>query len=198
MSSAKKLSFIIFFVLLFSFLSIMCCCYPIEPWKTIHFSTLTAKEQIDFSKTEQFKYYSEKYPEYLKNNTFIYVCSHASDETVFSGKEPYKFTFRFWTFDDNKQLKIKTIKVLNEDLNFEDNNINFETIIKKRQVTNSNNTDVHLSKYSLEVYSTPYIFNLQDYKKDIKIQMSFSLDEEDFNLTFTLKRFERKKMYKWS
>ena len=107
----------------------------IEPWHTVCFSSISTKDSINGG-IEQIKKISEKYPQYFIQNTFINVRTEATNQTVYDGENPYRFTFRFWTLDGEKSFCIKSIQILNEDLNHSFENINFQSQIKHSKVLN--------------------------------------------------------------
>ena len=97
----KRLFIIILLLLFFLLLFIKLARGSIEPWHTVCFSSISTKDSIN-GDTEQIKKVSEKYPQYFIQNTFINVRTEATNQTVYDGENPYRFTFRFWTLDGEK------------------------------------------------------------------------------------------------
>ena len=168
----------------------------VEPWHTVCFSSIPTKDSIN-GDTEQIKKVSEKYPQYFIQNTFINVRTEATNQTVYDGENPYRFTFRFWTLDGEKSFCIKSIQILNEDLNHSFENINFQSQIKHSKVLNGKNFEETTSEWALGIYSTPYEFNLDNYKNDIHIKLLATINNKDIEVTFILKRYERKGIVQW-
>ena len=106
-----------------------------KSWKTINFSSLPREDRTN-GDVEEIKKLSQKYPELYIQNTLIDICMEATDETVYSGRDPYRMVLRFWTLDDEKSLYLKSIQIINEDLQKEYNNLNYKSLIKKRKVLN--------------------------------------------------------------
>lgn len=168
----------------------------IEPWHTVCFSSIPTKDSIN-GDTEQIKKVSEKYPQYFLQNTFITVRTEATNQTVYDGENPHRFTFRFLTLDGEKSFCIKSIQILNEDLKNSFENINFQSQIKHSKVLNGKNFEKTTSEWTLGIYSTPYEFNLDNYKNDIHIKLLAIINNKDIELTFILKRYERKGIVQW-
>ena len=72
-----------------------------KSWKTINFSSLPREDRTN-GDVEKIKKLSQKYPELYIQNTLIDICMEATEETVYSGREPYRMALRFWTVDDEK------------------------------------------------------------------------------------------------
>ena len=159
-------------------------------------SSISTKDSIN-GYTEQIKKVSEKYPQYFIQNTFITVRTEATNQTVYDGENPYRFTFRFWTLDGEKSFCIKSIQILNEDLNHSFENINFQSQIKHSKVLNGKNFEETTSEWALGIYSTPYEFNLDNYKNDIHIKLLATINNKDIEVTFILKKYERKGFVQW-
>lgn len=192
----KRLFIIILLLLFFLLLFIKLARGSIEPWHTVCFSSIPTKDSIN-GDTEQIKKISEKYPQYFIQNTFINVRTEATNQTVYDGENPYRFTFRFWTLDGEKSFCIKSIQILNEDLNHSFENINFQSLIKHSKVLNGKNFEETTSVWALGIYSTPYEFNLDNYKNDIHIKLLATINNKDIEDTFILKRYERKGIVQW-
>lgn len=192
----KRLFIIILLLLFFLLLFIKLARGSIEPWHTVCFSSIPTKDSIN-GDTEQIKKISEKYPQYFIQNTFINVRTEATNQTVYDGENPYRFTFRFWTLDGEKSFCIKSIQILNEDLNHSFENINFQSLIKHSKVLNGKNFEETTSVWALGIYSTPYEFNLDNYKNDIHIKLLATINNNDIEDTFILKRYERKGIVQW-
>ena len=192
----KQFLFITFFSLSTLILFIKLARGSIEPWHTVCFSSIPTKDSIN-GDTGQIKKISEKYPQYFIQNTFINVRTEATNQTVYDGENPYRFTFRFWTLDGEKSFCIKSIQILNEDLNHSFENINFQSQIKYSKVLNGKNFEETTSEWALGIYSTPYEFNLDNYKNDIHIKLLAIINNKDIELTFILKRYERKGIVQW-
>ena len=99
----KQFLFITIFSLSTLLLFIKLARGSIEPWHTVCFSSIPTKDSIN-GDTEQIKKVSEKYPQYFIQNTFINVRTEATNQTVYDGENPYRFTFRFWTLDGEKSF----------------------------------------------------------------------------------------------
>ena len=192
----KQFLFITIFSLSTLLLFIKLARGSIEPWHTVCFSSIPTKDSIN-GDTEQIKKISEKYPQYFIQNTFITVRTEATNQTVYDGENPYRFIFRFWTLDGEKSFCIKSIQILNEDLNHSFENINFESQIKHSKVLNGKNFEETTFEWALGIYSTPYEFNLDNYKNDIHIKLLATINNKDIEVTFILKRYERKGIVQW-
>lgn len=192
----KQFLFITIFSLSTLVLFIKLARCSVEPWHTVCFSSISTKDFIN-GDTEQIKKISEKYPQYFIQNTFINVRTEATNQTVYDGKNPYRFTFRFWTLDGEKSFCIKSIQILNEDLNHSFENINFQNQIKHSKVLNGKNFEETTSEWALGIYSTPYEFNLDNYKNDIHIKLLAIINNKDIEVTFILKRYEKKGIVQW-
>ena len=192
----KRLFIIILLLLFFLLLFIKLARGSIEPWHTVCFSSISTKDSIN-GDTELIKKISEKYPQYFIQNTIITVRTEATNQTVYDGENPYRFTFRFWTLDGEKSFCIKSIQILNEDLNHSFENINFQSQIKHSKVLNGKNFEETTSEWALGIYSTPYEFNLDNYKNDIHIKLLATINNKDIEVTFILKKYERKGFFQW-
>ena len=192
----KRLFIIILLLLFFLLLFIKLARGSIEPWHTVCFSSISTKDSIN-GDTELIKKISEKYPQYFIQNTIITVRTEATNQTVYDGENPYRFTFRFCTLDGEKSFCIKSIQILNEDLNHSFENINFQSQIKHSKVLNGKNFEETTSEWALGIYSTPYEFNLDNYKNDIHIKLLATINNKDIEVTFILKKYERKGFFQW-
>ena len=76
-------------------------------------------------------------------------------------------------------------------------NINFQSQIKHSKVLNGKNFEETTSEWALGIYSTPYEFNLDNYKNDIHIKLLATINNKDIEVTFILKRYERKGIVQW-
>ncbi len=169
----------------------------IAPWKVVYFSSMLKEENHINNGASKIKQLREKYKEYYINNTLIEAGSEATDETLYSGKDPYRLIFRFWTLDGEKTFTIKSIEILNDDLNYAYENLNYEGMIKKRSVLNGSNWEESLSEFALGVYYTPYDFDLYDYNSDIHVRLLGAIDNENIDLEINLTKYEKKGFIRW-
>ena len=177
-----SLILVLFFLLFF-------IAYSVEPWKTLCFSNLIKEDNSFSHDLIIFEEMKHKYPDFYKNETFISISSRAHDESMYTGSSPYCFFIRFWSYKE-KEIEIKKIQILNEDLKYLDNNVSFcKKILPKKNVKNESAIN---ESYDIVAYSTGYIFNLDNYYKDIQLKVSFRIDNENYDYVFTLKRIEKK------
>ena len=192
----KQFFFFLLILLIGLYISIKMARGSFKSWKTINFSSLPREDRTN-GDVEEIKKLSQKYPELYIQNTLIDICMEATDETVYSGRDPYRMVLRFWTLDDEKSLYLKSIQIINEDLRKEYNDLNYKTIIKKRKVLNGKTWVEDMSDVALDVFYTPYDFYLSDYNKDITVKIAGSINEEDFELIAILKKYSRKGFIQW-
>lgn len=178
---------IIFISLFLLFTIFFLAAYSVEPWKKVDFSSLGMEDFRLSYNIENFNRLEQKYSSYAKNDTFIYVSSRAHDDTFYGGSSPYCLYICFWSYKDIN-ICIDKIRILNEDLAYYDENVKFEDSInlKKNQLTGNNDN------YGIISYSTPYLFDLDNYKDDIKMQVFIRMDNDEYVLDFILNRIERK------
>ena len=124
--------FFLLILLIGLYISIKMARGSFKSWKIINFSSLPREDRTN-GDVEEIKKLSQKYPELYIQNTLIDICMEATEETVYSGREPYRMALRFWTLDDEKSLYLKSIQIINEDLQKEYNNLNYKSLIKKRK-----------------------------------------------------------------
>lgn len=192
----KHFFFFLLILLIGLYISIKMARGSFKSWKTINFSSLPREDRTN-GDVEEIKQLSQKYPELYIQNTLIDICMEATEETVYSGREPYRMALRFWTLDDEKSLYLKSIQIINEDLQKEYNNLNYKSLIKKRKVLNGRSWEEGISDVAFDVFYTPYDFYLSDYDKDITVQISGSINEEEFELVVILRKYSRKGFIQW-
>lgn len=180
-------------IILILFMLLFFIAYSVEPWKTFCFSNLTKEDNFYSHNLASFEEMKQKYPDFYKNETFISIRSRAHDESLYTGSSPYCFFIRFWSYKE-KEIEIKRIQILNEDFNYLDNNVSFsKKILPKKNVRNESSIN---ETYDIVAYSTGYIFDLDNYYKDIQLKVSFSINNNDYDYVFTLKRIEKKGFFK--
>ena len=86
-----------------------------QPWRVVKYSS------IDFESHtfnyEQFVELSNSNPDRTLDKVYLYITTHATDEALYEGVDPYCMTFCFWTYDGVKEIQIDSIEILNPDLN---------------------------------------------------------------------------------
>lgn len=183
--SILKFLVISLLILVITFLFFFFIAYSVEPWKKIDFSVLQKEDIYLPDNLNTFKELKQKYPELYKNDTYILIQSRAKNDTFYGGSSPYSFFVRFWSYTE-KDIEIKKIQLLNEDLEYDDNNVNYSEKLTPKK----NEKDEYT--YEIIAYSTEYIFDLDNYQNDIKMRVVFQIDHEEYDCLFTLKRIERK------
>ena len=189
LKSVLKIVVISLLILLITFLFFFFfIAYSVEPWKKIEFSVLQKEDSYLSYNLNTFNALKQKYPELYKNDTCIIITSRAENDTVYEGSSPYSFFIRLWSYEE-KDIEITKMQILNEDLKYENNNVNYSEKLAPK-INKLNESDAN--NYEIIAYSTEYIFDLDDYQNDIKMRVVFKIDDDDFDSLFSLKRIERK------
>lgn len=192
----KQIFFCLLILLIGLYIFIKMARGSFKSWETFTFS-IFPKEDRTNGDVDEITKLSQKYPELYIQNTLIDICMEATDETVYSGRDPYRMVLRFWTLDDEKSLYLKSIQILNEDLIKEYNELNYKSLIKKRTVLNGSTWEESVSDVAWDVFYTPYDFLLCDYNNDITAKIAGSINEEEFELVVILKKYIRKGLIQW-
>lgn len=193
----KSFFFIFIIVLLVIFLVNCRTFLSLKPWRTIEYSSINF-ENHSFN-YKQFVELSSQNPERVLDNVYLYITTHATNETLYDGVDPYCITFCFWTYDGTKDILINDIEMLNTDLPRQDK-YDFENTIslstEYHEAVNTMTMEMSTSEYSIGSYSTPYVFNLQNYEEDsINTRIRYTIDSRENDIVISLKRYERKGLF---
>lgn len=181
------ISFILILILIILIILLPRC--SLKPWSMVRFSSILPEDYNNMDIDALIK----KYPYYYKQNTFIYILSHATNEYMYKGEDPYCLTIVFSSNDDEKTISIKSLQIINDDINYLDNSINYQNHLFKEKTENS-----ELSESISATFSTPYIFNLQKYMNNIEVKLIAVIDNEEIESSFILSRNETKGLFQWN
>ncbi len=168
----------------------------IEPWKKIQYSS------IDFDNgdiTEQIRREMKEHPENCIGDLYVYAITHATNEAMYSGENPYCITFVFWSLKEEVELRIEKISVnIDKNQNPFENFTPVDLKTKRNKVKNPVTGEISESTETACSFSTPYVYNLSDSKdKEINVSISVEAGKGKKDLNLILRRNEKKGLFKW-
>lgn len=170
-----------------------------QPWRVVKYSSIDFESHM--FNYEQFVELSNSNPDRTLDKVYLYITTHATDEALYEGVDPYCMTFCFWTYDGVKEIQIDSIEILNPDLNGQSDDY-FEgktsLITEYHQTVNSMTMEVSVSEYTIGTYSTPYVFNLKNYKREsIDVRIMYTIGSKKNEIVVPLKRYEEKGLFQY-
>ena len=195
MLSIKR--FVCIILLSFAF-SIIYAAGTIEPWKKVQYSSIDFNDSNFSSQIEREK---ELHPENCIGNIYVYAVTHATNEAVYSGENPYCVAIVFCNPYEEFDLKLKGMSVT---IGTEKIDNCLETLLpieikaKRAKVKKSDTGEISETKEATCSVLTPYVIDLYDTKtKEIKVSIYVETENEEKNLNLILKRKEQKGLIKW-
>ncbi len=178
---------IISFIIICIFISMLNRC-SVLPWKTIQF--ISCKEHIKLQTKSGFDQLTEQYSDSECNGVFMYTVSNGFEDTMYSTKEPYAFTFVFYHYDTDITIRIKSLTIIN------DNNEQLPVTLKFPVEISTdyfiNYKDLSLSDFIKSDYltghiKTDYIYKLKECK-NLSIEMEIEVNNNGKKETKVLKQ----------